>query len=109
KLVQAEGLTDLSQFLCPGLKQSKPDEATLPAASSRLLQRHRALIASVAVLVMGTVNDHLGTPCRQPGLISVTQHGGIPGTTRPWPGCAWPRLTRALWTDWRKRAAPMRS
>src|SRR5439155_17167827 len=25
-------------------------------------QRHRALIASAAVLVMGTINDHLGTP-----------------------------------------------
>ena len=67
QLVQAEGLTDLSQFLRLRLKQSKPDEATLPAASRRLLQRHRTLIASAAVLVMGTINDHLGTPLSAAG------------------------------------------
>ncbi|MGN6173111.1 MAG: hypothetical protein ACTHPS_09185, partial [Streptosporangiaceae bacterium] len=32
-----------------------------------LFQRHRALIASAAVLVMGTINDHLGTPLSAAG------------------------------------------
>ena len=67
QFVQAEGLTALSQFLRPGLEQSQPDETTLPAAGRRLLQRHCALIAPVAVLVMGTINDHLGTPLSAAG------------------------------------------
>ncbi len=60
QLVQPEGVTDLGQLLFPGLEQSQPHEAALPASGRRLLQRHRAFTLPAAVLVVRTVNDHLG-------------------------------------------------
>src|SRR5262249_21617906 len=76
--MQAEGVADLAQLLFPGLEQPEPDEAALPAPGRRLGQRHRALLAPAAVLIVSTVNDHVREPpCWQPGLIPVTQHGRI--------------------------------
>ncbi len=62
QLMQAEGVPDLGQLFVTGFEQSQPHEAALPAAGRRFLQRHRALIAPAAVLVIRTINDHLGTP-----------------------------------------------
>ena len=62
QLMQAEGVPDLGQLLFLGLEQSQPHEAALPASGRSLLQRHRALIAPATILVVSTINDHLGDP-----------------------------------------------
>src|SRR6266571_6935622 len=77
QLMQAEGVPDLGQLLFPGLEQAQPHEAALPASGRSLLQRHRALIAPAAVLVVSAINDHLGAPSSAAGQTSDTQHGGI--------------------------------
>jgi len=43
------------------------DQAALPAAGRRLLQRHRTLVAPAAVLVVSTINEHLGDPSAAAG------------------------------------------
>ena len=69
---------DLGQLLFPGLEQSQPDKAALPASGRGLLQRHGAFVAPAAVLVVSAVNDHLANlSCRQPGRISAIQHDRI--------------------------------
>ncbi len=77
QLMQAERGTDLGQLLFPWLEQSQPHKAALPAAGRRLLQRHRTFIASAAVLVVSTINDHLGTPLLAAGADIRYQHGAI--------------------------------
>jgi hypothetical protein len=60
QLMQPEGVLHLRQLLLSGLEEPQPHEAALGAPGRRLFQRHRALIAPVAVLVVSTVDDHLG-------------------------------------------------
>src|SRR3984893_10251954 len=62
QLVQAEAVTDQGQLLGSRLEQSQPHEAALPAPGRSLLQRHRAFTLPAAVLVVSTINDHLGAP-----------------------------------------------
>src|SRR5260370_41917763 len=58
--MQAEGVTARGNLLSRGLEHPQPHEAALRAPGSRLLQRHRAFVASAAVLIVSTVNDHVG-------------------------------------------------
>ncbi len=60
QFMQPEEEAHLVHFRFPGLEQAKPHEAILVAPGRRFLQRHRAVIAPEAVLVVGAVDDHLG-------------------------------------------------
>ena len=51
-----------AELLRAALTMLKQHEAALPAPGRRLLQRHRAFTLPAAVLVVSTINDHLGAP-----------------------------------------------
>src|SRR5262249_48167161 len=62
QLVQAEGVTDLGKLRFSWFEQPQPYETALAAPGRGLVQGNGAFVASVAVQVMGAVNDHRGGP-----------------------------------------------
>ncbi len=64
--MQAEGIPHLGQLGRAGLEQAQPDEAVLLARPRGVLERDRSRFLPAPVLVVGTIDDHLGALLSQP-------------------------------------------
>ncbi len=84
QLMQPEGRTHLGELVRVRLEKAQPHKAALAMQGRRLLQRDSVLRLPEALLVVSTINDHLGvSPClskRQTSAPSMTE-SGPPGKT----------------------------
>jgi hypothetical protein len=80
QLMQPEGLSYPGQLIRVRVERPQSHKAALAAPGRRLLQRHAALPLPEAVLVVSTINDHLGNSLLNNGrhpLPSMTESGTV--------------------------------
>ena len=77
QLVQPEGLTYPGQLIRVRIEQPQPHKAALATSGRRFLQRHGVLPLPEAVLVVSTINDHLGNSPVEQRQTSAPEHDGI--------------------------------
>src|SRR5690348_17617092 len=83
QLMEPEEPAHLIHFRFTGLEQAQPHEAALVAPGRCFLQRHRTIVEPVAVLVVTTVDDHLGNSlCEGDLTLDVNRYKPVAAETR---------------------------